>query len=197
MAIFITFFHNALAFFYMVTRNMGIPNYGLAIVFFTCSFRALIWPLTRWQAKKMKAFQELTPHIQRIKETYKNDYQKMQTELAMQYRKSGVNPLAGFLPVLVQMPILTGMYYSIQSFSYVSQPNFLWVENLAVSDPLYVIPVLVAISAFLLQKNSSTNKALAVGLPIFIGIMAVHLPAGVGVYWISGNLIQWGQNYFS
>lgn len=196
MDTFIAFFHNALAFFYMITRKVGFPNYGLAIVCFTCSFRALIWPLSRWQAKKMKAVQELTPHIQKIKEMYKDDYKKMQTELALQYKKSGVNPLAGFLPVLLQMPILAGMYYAIQSFSYVGQPNFLWMKNIAIGDPLYIIPVLVALSTFVLQKNSNTNKGIGFGLPIFIGVMSVHLPAGVGIYWISGNLIQWGQKYF-
>jgi YidC/Oxa1 family membrane protein insertase len=144
----------------------------------------------------MKAVQELTPHIQKIKEMYKDDYKKMQTELALQYKKSGVNPLGGFLPVLLQMPILAGMYYAIQSFSYVGQPKFLWMKNIAIGDPLYIIPVLVALSTFVLQKNSNTNKGIGFGLAIFIGVMSVHLPAGLGIYWISGNLIQWGQKYF-
>lgn len=193
---FIAFFHNVLAFFYTVTRKLGFPNYGVAIICFTCSFRALIWPLSKWQAEKMEAFRKMTLHIQQIKEKHKNDHSQMQAEMALQYKKNGVNPITAVLPVLLQMPVLAGMYYAIQSFSYVGQPNFLWMKNIAIGDPLYIIPVLVALSTFVLQKNSNTNKGIGFGLPIFIGVMSVHLPAGVGIYWISGNLIQWGQKYF-
>lgn len=191
----------ALTFFYNLTIKVGFPNYGVAIVLLTVVIRMLLLPLTIKQIKSMKSMRELGPKIKDVQEKYKNDKARQQQEVASMYKSAGVNPLAGCLPLLIQMPFLTGIFYAIRDFQYVSQPSFLWIKTLASSDPLYIFPVLAAFTTYLSSQQTMTDssqqsKMMLMIMPIFIGYMTLRFPAGLGLYWVSSNLIQIVQQRF-
>ena len=103
---------------YNLTDQFGFGSYGLAIILLTIIVKVALYPLTVKQLRSMKAMQELQPELQKLQTKYKNNPQAMQMKLAELYKEKGVNPLAGCLPLLIQMPILMGMYYALFNFDY-------------------------------------------------------------------------------
>ena len=112
------------------------------------------------------------------------------------YQKAGVNPLAGCLPMLIQMPILMAMYYTFFSFDYAgAQPSFLWIPTLSETDPLYILPILAAATTLLMQKISTVEvtqqtKIMMIFFPLFMGFISINLPAGLVLYWVTQNVVQ-------
>lgn len=184
-----------LAFFYNLTSYLGFPSYGLAIILLTVAVKILFYPLTVKQIKSMKAMRELGPKLKELQEKYKEDKGKGQEEVAQLYKKSGVNPLSGCLPLIIQMPFLSGLFYGIRNFSYVSHPSFLWIKTLSGTDPLYILPVLAGITTYISSQQTMTdssqqNKIMLLVMPFVIGYMAMKFPSGLGLYWVAGNIIQ-------
>jgi len=136
----------------------GFPNYGIAIILFTLVTKTLLYPLTDKQMKSMKAMQELSPQLKALQEKYKDDREAQQKAVANLYKESGVNPMAGCLPLLVQMPILSGMFYAFRNYNYVSHPGFLWITNLSGTDHLYSLPVLAALTTYISSKQRHANN---------------------------------------
>ena len=112
--------------FYNLTAAVGFANYGIAIILMTILVKALMYPLTAKQVRSMKAMQELQPALKKLQKDYKNNPQLLQQKMAELYKEAGVNPLAGCLPLLIQMPILMGVYYCLYGYSYSGDPTFLW-----------------------------------------------------------------------
>lgn len=191
----------ALTFSYNITSDVGFPNYGLAIILLTVFIKMLLYPLTVKQVESTKAMKKLGPQIKLLQEKHKDNKAKQQEEVARLYKETGANPLMGCLPLLIQMPFLTGMFYAIRGFSYVSHPSFLWIKNLAGSDPFYIIPVLTALTTYVSSKQTMTdasqqNKVMLMCMPLFIGFMSMKFPAGLGLYWLVSNLVQACQQWF-
>ena len=134
-----------------------------------------------------------------IQEKYKNDKQRLNMELANLYKQENVNPLAGCLPLLVQMPIMIGIFYGIRDFHYVGPANFLWIQSISNPDPMYILPVLSALTTFVQSKqtmpdtSSAQNKMMLYFMPLFIGYISFSFPAGLVLYWVVMNLMQIGQ----
>jgi YidC/Oxa1 family membrane protein insertase len=211
-------------------------NVVLSIVVFTILVRLATYPLTRKQQQSSKAMQELQPELKKLQEKYKNDRERMAQAQMELYREYGVNPLAGCLPLLIQLPILLGLYRAIvatlaatplqllnlsgrlwvpELSSVVPLENkFLWL-NLAVPDPLYVLPILVVGTTFLQQKllmpaTSSNNNSRSSGsdtadqaaqmtkqmmyiMPLMFGFFALSFASGLSIYFIGSNIIGIGQ----
>lgn len=185
----------ALTFFYNFTSYMGFPSYGIAIILLTVVIKMLLYPLTIKQVKSMKAMRELGPQLKELQEKHKDNKVKGQEEVARLYKKAGINPLAGCLPLLIQMPFLSGIFYGIRNFSYVSQPSFLWIKTLSGTDPLYILPILAAITTYISSQQTMTdssqqNKMMLLFMPLMIGYMAMKFPSGLGLYWVVGNITQ-------
>ncbi|CUH95552.1 putative membrane protein [Propionispora sp. 2/2-37] len=189
-----------LTFFYHLTSKLGFPNYGAAIILLTVAIKALFFPLSLKQIESMRKMRELGPQLKALRAKYKNDLHKQQQEITLLYKKSGVNPLSGCLPLLIQMPFLTGIFYTIKNFSYASQPSFLWIKNLAGTDPFYILPFLAALTTYISSQQSMTdssqNRAMLIIVPFIIGFMTLRFPAGLGLYWVVSNLIQIMQQWF-
>ena len=169
------FLHFVLEMLYSLTEAVGFGSYGVAIILLTIVIKMLLYPLTVKQVKSMRAMQELQPQMKKIQEKYKDKPQEMQMKIANLYKDAGVNPLAGCLPLLIQMPILMGMYYALYNFDYGEvAPTFLWLPSLSEPDPIYVLPVLSALTTFLQQKMTTTEmtqqmKIMMTIMPVFIG----------------------------
>lgn len=121
---------------FAITSAAGFASYGWAIILLTIIVKMALYPLTVKQVKSMKAMQELSPKMKKIQEKYKDNPQVMQQKIGALYKDAGVNPLAGCLPLLIQMPILMGMYYSLYNFSYPTPESayFLWMTSMSNPD---------------------------------------------------------------
>lgn len=186
-------------FLYSLTVNIGFPSYGLAIIIMTIIVKLILYPLTAKQIASTKSMMELQPKMKAIQEKYKNDKVLLNQKLAELYKEQGINPLAGCLPLLVQMPIMIGIFYGIRDFNYVGPTNFLWMQNISQPDPLFILPVLSALTTFIQSKqsmpdtSSAQNKIMLYFMPFFIGYISFKFPAGLVLYWVIMNLMQIGQ----
>ena len=190
--------------FYNLTAAVGFANYGIAIILMTILVKALMYPLTAKQVRSMKAMQELQPALKKLQKDYKNNPQLLQQKMAELYKESGVNPLAGCLPLLIQMPILMGVYYCLYGYSYSGDPTFLWLTSLSDTDPLYVLPILSALTTYIQQKQTMVNngqdnqqmKIMSYMMPLFIGWISLNFPSGLVVYWVTMNICQIVQQWY-
>lgn len=190
--------------FYEITEMAGFANYGIAIILMTILVKALMYPLTAKQVRSMKAMQELQPELKKLQKDYKNNPQLMQQKMAELYKESGVNPLAGCLPLLIQMPILMGVYYTLYGYNYTGDPTFLWLTSLSDTDPMYILPVLSALTTYIQQRQTMLNngrdnsqmKIMSYMMPLFIGWISLNFPSGLVVYWVTMNLCQIVQQWF-
>jgi YidC/Oxa1 family membrane protein insertase len=186
-----------LKFLYELTVTMGIPSYGLAILFLTILIKLLLYPLSQKQMKSMKRMQEIQPKIKEIQEKYKKNPEKANRAIMELYQQHKINPLAGCLPLLIQMPVLIALFQALQQFQYADLgSSFFWIPHLKNPDPYFIVPVLVGCATYLqsklsMAKSDQDNPQLAATkpmmlyfMPIFIGFMSVKFPAGLGLYWI-------------
>ena len=189
--------------FYTITSSVGLESYGFPIILLTILIKLVTYPLTVKQVKSMKAMQEIQPKMKKIQEKYKNNPQMLQQKTGELFREAGVNPLAGCLPLLVQMPILMGMYYALFNLAYPSEAAsvFLWLPSMSDPDPLYILPVLSALTTFIQQKMTSTEmnaqmKIMMTVMPLFIGWISLNFPSGLVLYWVTMNLVQIVQQWW-
>jgi YidC/Oxa1 family membrane protein insertase len=193
-----------LTYCYNATVALGIPNYGLAIIILTIAIKVILYPLTVKQVRSMKAMQDLSPKLKALQEKYKDNKEKLNAEVAKLYKESGVNPLAGCLPLLIQMPFLIAIFFAIREYNYVSDPSFLWIKDLSQStpsDPYYILPVLAAATTWISTKQTGTdpsqqNKMMQMFMPLFIGYITISFPAGLGLYWVVSNVVQIVQQWW-
>lgn len=190
-------------FFYWLTQLVGLENYGLAIILMTIVIKLILYPLTVKQVKSMKAMQDLQPKVKALQAKYKGKPQELQQKMGQIYKEAGVNPLAGCLPLLAQMPILMAMFYALQSVHFDNNPAFLWVPNLALPDPLYILPVLSALTTLIAQWQTTKTSAqvaqmkiMMIAMPIFIGWISIKFAAGLVLYWVVMNIMQVLQQWW-
>ncbi|WP_240703029.1 YidC/Oxa1 family membrane protein insertase [Cohnella luojiensis] len=185
-------------------------QYGLAILILTIIVRTIILPLMIKQYKNTKAMQALQPDMKKIREKFKDDPKKQQEEMMKLYQTNQVNPLAGCLPLIVQMPIFIALYNSIYTNANIrgnadlgiEESTFLWLK-LGEPDHLYLLPIIAAITTFIQSKMMSSQqqmvgpmKGLMYIFPVMIFVMAINFPSALPLYWIYSNIYTIVQNYF-
>ncbi|OPX87618.1 MAG: Membrane protein insertase YidC [Pelotomaculum sp. PtaB.Bin013] len=189
---------------YQLTGQIGIPNYGLAIILLTIIVKMALYPLTQKQMKSMVVMQRLQPKVKEIQEKWKNkDPKKMQQMIMDLYKENNASPMAGCLPLLVQLPILIALYRSLYRFDFINQAHasFFWVQNLSDRDPYYILPVLAGITTFLQSKMTTsmtdpTQRTMLYFMPVFIVWISATVPAGLALYWVVFNVVGGIQQYF-
>ncbi|WP_223869956.1 YidC/Oxa1 family membrane protein insertase [Paenibacillus sabuli] len=175
-------------------------SYGLSILLLTIIVRTIILPLTLKQYRSSKAMQALQPEMKQIREKYKDNPQKQQEETMKLFQKHQVNPLAGCLPLIVQMPIFIALYNAIYWNADIREHTFLWLQ-LGEKDPYFILPVIAAITTFVQSKmmpqqpNNPMQMILLI-FPVLIFVMAISFPAALPLYWIYSNIYTITQNYF-
>lgn len=191
--------------FYQLTASAGFKSYGVAIILLTVVIKMILYPLTVKQIKSMKAMQELQPKMKALQERYRGNPQLLNQEMAKLYQTEGINPLAGCLPLLAQMPIMMAMYYALNNFPYHGEPSFLWMPSLSLPDPVHILPVLSAATTYYQQKQTSADmgagggaqmKIMMYTMPLFIGWMSWTFDSGLVLYWVTMNFMQIGQQWF-
>src|SRR5690625_3794803 len=181
-------------------------SYGLSIVVVTFIIRLFLLPLNVKQLKSSKAMQDIQPEIKELQKKYSskdaNTQQKLQQETMALFQKHGVNPLAGCLPIFVQMPILIAMYHAIMRTDAIQNHTFLWF---ALDSPDYVLPLIAGAATFLQQKLMMAGSPAAQNpqmvamlyiMPIMITVFAFFFPAALALYWVVGNIFMVAQTLF-
>ena len=199
---------SSLEFFYDITVTIGIPSYALAILLLTVVIKLLLYPLSYKQMYSMKKMQEIQPQVKEIQDKYKKNPEKANQAVIEIYKKNKVNPMAGCLPLIVQMPILLALFRALQAFEYKELgSSFLWVPSLTNPDPYMVIPIIVAIATYFQSKLTSTGndsnpkaaqtqKMMLYFMPLMIGWMSMRFPAGLGLYWIYFSILGTVQQLY-
>ena len=190
------------------THEHMASNWGVAIIILTVIINVALLPLRITSMKSALKMQKLQPQMKAIQEKYKKypmrdpRRQEMNAEIGELYKREGVNPAGGCLPLLIQMPFLWAFYTMLGSAIELRQAPFLWLRDLSAPDKLFVMPVLIVISTYLVQKMTPSSgmdpkqqQMMTLMMPLMIGWFSFNLPSGLSVYWIVGNIIAIVQQY--
>jgi YidC/Oxa1 family membrane protein insertase len=178
-------------------------NYGLVIILLTIIVRIVLTPLTISQTKSMAKMQRLQPQLQEIQKKNKGDKQKIQQETMEFYKKNSVNPLAGCLPLILQMPVFFALFQVLREPSQKvldivgDNFNFLWM-NLNERDPYYILVIVMVATMFLSTKMTTTDpkqSKIMYIMPLVFGFISWKFPSGILVYWVTTNIWSIGQQW--
>jgi len=188
-----------------------IPNYGLAIIALTILVRLVTWPIVARQMKSSERMRELMPQIKELQEKYKDDRQKQSEETFKLYRETGVNPLGGCLPMILQLPVFIGLFYALQSSIDLRHAPFVfWINDLSAPAtlftlpgtdwPIRVLPVLMAASMYGQQKmmpqtgmDPAQARMMLIMMPGMMLLISYTFPSGLVLYWLVSNLLGIGH----
>lgn len=180
-------------------------NYGLSILLLTVIVRTLILPLTLKQYKSSKAMQAIQPEIRKLQEKYKNNQQKLNEEMMKLFMQHQINPMAGCLPLIVQMPIFIALYNAIYWNPDIREYSFLGIQlGLAPQEQgiiAWLLPIIAATTTYIQskmmpQQATGPMKAILMIFPVMIFVMALSFPAALPLYWVYSNIYTIIQNYF-
>lgn len=180
-----------------------VGNWGWAIILLTLLVRLMVLPFNLYSYKSMKAMQAIQPQIQSLRERYKDDQQAQQQEMMRLMRDHKVNPLGGCLPVFLQFPIFIALYQVLgNSIELYQAPFMLWIHDLSLKDPYYILPVLMGVTMFIQQKitpntmDPAQAKVLLM-MPLIFTFFMVTLPSGLTLYmWVGAVFSVLQQLYF-
>jgi YidC/Oxa1 family membrane protein insertase len=188
------------------TYHHVIPNWGWAIVLQTLIVSLALLPLRITQMKSMLKMQRVAPQIKAIQEKYKKyslrDPRKapMNEEISALYKKEGVNPAGGCLPMLIQLPFLYAYYKMLSIALDLRHAHWLWIHDLSAADPIFLLPIFMVVSMLVTQKmtpqpgvDPAQQRMMTVMMPLMMGFIFFRLPAGLNLYYAEANLIQIAQ----
>jgi YidC/Oxa1 family membrane protein insertase len=180
-------------------------SYGWVLVIFGVVIRLLLWPLNQKAMRTSMKMSRLQPELTEIQKRYKSDPQRMQSEMMRIYREHGMSPfssLSGCLPMLLPMPILFALFFVFQNTIEFRGVPFLWLADISLKDPLYIVPVLMGLSMFALSiigmRNSPPNpqaKMMAYVLPVMMTMFFLNLASGLNLYYAIQNITAIPQQW--
>ena len=194
---------------YQVTAAIGFPSYALAIILISILLKLVLYPLMQKQMKSTMNMQEVQPKLEYVQKKYKNNPEKMNEEVMKLYKEYDINPMAGCLPLLIQMPILIGLFMALRQYNFdpIEHATFFWVPNLGQADPLHILPVLVALTMYAQQKVTMSStagneqtaqmmKTMLYMMPAMMLFVCWSMPAGLCLYWAFFSVLSIIQQYF-
>jgi len=186
-------------FYYILTSSVVyLKNYGVGIILITVGVKLLLFPLSHKQMQSMKKMQAIQPQMKAIQEKYRKEPQKQQQELGLLYKKHGVNPMGGCLPMLIQFPIFIALYQVLMNLIEMRGASFLWVDDL--SQPNVAMVLIMGVSMIVQQKMTPVSgdprqAKIMMMLPIIFTAMFWNFPSGLVLYWLTNNVLTIGQQY--
>jgi YidC/Oxa1 family membrane protein insertase len=176
-------------------------NWGVAIIILTILIKLLFYPLSEASYRSMAKMRVVAPKLQRLKEQFGDDRQRMQQAMMELYKTEKINPLGGCLPVLVQIPVFIALYWVLLASVEMRHAPWLgWIQDLSAPDPWYILPVVMAVSMFVQTKLNPTppdpiQAKVMMIMPIAFSVMFFFFPAGLVLYWVVNNLLSIGQQW--
>jgi YidC/Oxa1 family membrane protein insertase len=187
--------------------NSFAGNYGISIIALTILVKLLLWPLSYKSYKSMQGMKLIQPHMQKLREKYKGDKERLNAEMMQLYKTYKINPMGGCLPIVMQLPIFIALYKALLYAFELRQASFIpylpftdkvWLADLSLSDPYYITPVLMGATMFIQQKmtpttGDSTQAKIMLFMPIVFTFMFLNFPSGLVVYWLISNIFSIAQ----
>ncbi|RLA75072.1 MAG: membrane protein insertase YidC [Epsilonproteobacteria bacterium] len=180
-----------------------IGNWGWTIVLVTILIKLVLYPLAYKGMVSMNRLKEFAPKIKEIQEKYKDDKQKSGAKMMEFYKKEGVNPMGGCFPILLQIPVFFAIYrVLLNAIELKGSPWILWIDDLSLMDPWFVLPILMGATMYIQQKitpnqiQDEMQKKLFQFLPVIFTFFFLWFPAGLTLYWFINNLFTIGQQYY-
>jgi YidC/Oxa1 family membrane protein insertase len=178
-----------------------VGNWGWAIIIFTILLKLIFYKLSETSYRSMAKMKKFTPRIQALKDRYGDDKQRMQQAMMELYKKEKVNPLGGCLPMLIQIPFFIALYWVLmESVELRQAPWILWIEDLSIKDPYFILPLIMGASMFIQQKLNPAppdpmQAKIMQALPIIFTVFFAFFPAGLVLYWVVNNVLSIAQQY--
>ena len=182
-----------------------IGNWGWAIILFTLLVKLILFPLSYKGMMSMQKLKDLAPKIKEMKEKHKGDPAKMNAQMMEMYKKNGANPMGGCLPMILQIPVFFALYRVLLNADELQGAVWIhgWIENLAIADPYYILPVLMGASMWFQQKITPNNftdplqEKIFQWFPVIMAGMFIIMPfpSGLVLYWVVNNLFTIGQQF--
>ena len=184
------------------THQHWVANWGWAIILVTIIINLALFPLRYTGMKSALKQQKIQPEVNAINRRYQGlkitdpRQQEKQREIQALHKREGINPLAGCIPTLIQLPFLWAFYTMLNAVNELRHANWLWVKDLSAPDPWYLLPIAIIVSMFFMQKmtpmtgmDPAQAKMMQFMMPVMIGFFSMSLPSGLGVYWMMGNVL--------
>ncbi len=182
-----------------------VGNWGWAIILFTLLVKLILFPLSYKGMMSMQKLKDLAPKMKDIKEKYKGDPAKMNAQMMEMYKKNGANPMGGCLPMLLQIPVFFALYRVLLNADELQGASWIpvWIDNLAIADPYYILPILMGASMWFQQKITPNNftdplqEKMFQWFPVIMALMFIIMPfpSGLVLYWVVNNIFTIGQQY--
>ena len=178
-----------------------VGNWGVAIILLTVLVKAAFYKLSAASYRSMARMRKVAPELQRLRELYGDDRQKMSQAMMELYRKQKINPLGGCLPILVQMPVFIALYWVLlESVELRQAPFFGWIQDLSIKDPYFILPLLMGASMYI---QTSLNPAppdpmqakMMRLMPVIFTVFFLWFPAGLVLYWLTNNILSIAQQW--
>lgn len=188
--------------FWLLTKiHALVGNWGVAIILLTVLIKGAFFKLSAASYRSMANMRRVQPKMVAIREQYSEDKQKQSQAMMELYKKEKINPMGGCLPILVQMPVFIGLYWMLmESVELRHAPFILWIKDLSVMDPYFVLPLLMGASMFFMQKLNPPppdpmQAKIMQWMPIMFTFFFLWFPAGLVLYWVVNNLLSMAQQY--
>lgn len=188
--------------FWLLTKiHSFVGNWGFAIILLTVLVKGAFFKLSAASYRSMANMRRVQPKMVDIREQYADDKQKQSQAMMELYRKEKINPMGGCLPILVQMPVFIALYWTLmESVELRHAPFILWIKDLSVMDPYFVLPIMMGASMFFMQKLNPPppdpmQAKIMQWLPIVFTFFFLWFPAGLVLYWVVNNLLSMAQQF--
>lgn len=178
-----------------------VGNWGVAIILLTVLVKAAFFKLSATSYRSMANMRKVAPKMAEIKEKYGDNREKLGQEMMKLYRDEKINPLGGCLPILVQMPVFISLYWVLmESVELRQAPFMLWIHDMSVMDPYFILPLIMGASMFLQMKLNPTppdpmQARVMQFMPIIFTVFFLWFPAGLVLYWVTNNVLSIAQQY--
>ena len=179
-----------------------VGNWGWSIIFLTMLIKGIFFPLSAASYKSMARMRAVAPKLAALKEQFGDDRQKMSQAMMELYKKEKINPLGGCLPILVQMPVFLSLYWVLlESVEMRQAPFMLWITDLSIKDPFFILPIIMGATMFIQQRLNPTPpdpmqaKVMKL-MPIIFTFFFLWFPAGLVLYWVVNNVLSISQQWY-
>lgn len=188
--------------FWLLTKiHALVGNWGVAIILLTVLIKAAFFKLSAASYRSMANMRRVQPKLVALREQYADDKQKQSQAMMELYKKEKINPMGGCLPILVQMPVFIGLYWMLmESVELRQAPFVLWIKDLSVMDPYFVLPLIMGASMYFMQKLNPPppdpmQAKIMQWMPVMFTFFFLWFPAGLVLYWVVNNLLSMAQQY--
>ena len=188
-------------FWFLAWLNQWVGNWGVAIILLTVIIKLLFYPLSAASYRSMAKMRVLAPKLQKLKDQFGEDRQRLQQAMMALYKTEKINPLGGCMPIVVQIPVFIALYWVLLASVELRQaPFMLWIDDLAAPDPWFILPILMAVTMFVQtwlnpEPPDPVQARVMKIMPIVFSVFFFFFPAGLVLYWLVNNVLSIAQQW--